>query len=47
MGICDFDALQSRDVELTAALNSPRIISDLLLSVGNKLTAELLGWIKY
>lgn len=45
-GSCDVDTFQGRDVELSAALNYPKIISDLLLPVCNKLTAELSGWVE-
>lgn len=52
-GICDFfyffffNAFESRDVELTAALNYSRIISGPLLSANNKLTPELSGWVEH
>lgn len=42
-GICDFYAFESRDVELTAALNYSRIISGPPLSANNKMTLELSG----
>lgn len=47
-GICDFYAFESRDVELTAALNYSRIISGSPpLSADNNLTPELSGWVEY